>query len=531
MPALWSECRPLIALLDAHLNSARQLRAGQARSSPAVVVSISARESGVGDQLSSFLSALTIAIGTGRRLEILPDAGGITSYIDAGFTLPFDGSYTGEPSWAADALAWLHEEHPLMEKNRSSLRRLSLPRKRTAEWGLTVSTGEPALAARLLVASPSGAYPPTHPRVLNARYEFFLGGNTGTVVFRAFFERVLRERGHTYSAQMVSCALRHLLRPSQAVRTLVDRFRPWPQRPPGSDNANASSSALDAAKAPAPTTVVGVHIRAEAHLLNRAAGNESARYEARGPDGIFAADRVFAGCAPHGRPPLSHHHVANFSEYWLTAAAASRWLVERGHASATAAQASPRWLVLGDAAPLRQQAAATWPQVVATTGVVPAQPGYCGGAGGAAGPSHRARVLRVVAELLLLAEAPVIVMGRSRFPMAALLLSPICQQAFVLFQDRTCRRRRRRRQGSAKASATSASAADRMGAHESWRDPVQTLPLTPADVPASGDPVPRLVLTGTRKALRCVGTAQAYSARRLLDAEGRLVQDGMLSNF
>ena len=36
---------------------------------------------------------------------------------------------------------------------------------------------------------------------------------------------------------------------------------------------------------------------------------------------------------------------------------------------------------------------------------------------------------------------------------------------------------------------------------------------------------------GQRKVLRCFGTRSAYSARTLQDGAGRLLPDGMLSNF
>jgi hypothetical protein len=99
-------CRLVRAALDAHT-------AGSAQRGPNAIVALSSPESGIGDQISNVLGALTIAIGSGRRLEILPDGGGITSYVEAGFTLTFDKSYTGRRAWHDEAVRWLREEHPV----------------------------------------------------------------------------------------------------------------------------------------------------------------------------------------------------------------------------------------------------------------------------------------------------------------------------------------------------------------------------------------------------------------------------------
>ena len=166
-----------------------------------------------------------------------------------------------------------------------------------------------------------------------------------------------------------------------------------------------------------------------------------------------------------------------------------------------------RWLVLSDTVQLKRRAREAWPALVSTTDVVPAQVGACGGGWSAA--ERRAGVLRTVAELWALAQASVLILGRSRFPVAALLLSPSCRQSLHLFLDRTCRPRRRRRgRADAAATATTGGAAQLLAA------------------------IPSLQLSEThRKALRCIGTDGAYSARRLQDAQGRLLTDGMLSNF
>ena len=146
--------------------------------------------------------------------------------------------------------------------------------------------------------------------------------------------------------------------------------------------------------------------------------------------------------------------------------------------------------------------AQAWPERVVTTSVLPAQVGACGDHLSAA--ERRTRVLLTVAELMLLSESRVLVLGRSRFPVAALLLSRSCRQSFHLFLDRRCRRggRSQRLVGAAAARSLTEEA------------------------------VPMLDMNSrNRRAMRCIGTDGAYTARRLQDGNGQLLQDGMVSMF
>ena len=54
-------------------------------------------------------------------------------------------------------------------------------------------------------------------------------------------------------------------------------------------------------------------------------------------------------------------------------------------------------------------------------------------------------MLQTVAEMLLLAESDALVLGRSRFAYAALLLSRTIQQSYHLTLDRPCQTRRGRK--------------------------------------------------------------------------------------
>ena len=321
----------------------RHAQTVQSRPSADALVVISTPESGIGDQISAFLSALTVAVATGRRLEILPDGvSGVTSYIAAGFNLPFDVRYTGGANWVVDARTWYKTEYPRLKPNASSILQ-NLVRVEREAWGLTVTTSQPALTGRLIVPSPSGLYPPMHPKVthvhtptcaypciqvqvqvqvqvgtymcidmhhqvLRRRHEFLLGGNVGASVFRTYFERHLRARGIGYSPQAVSCMLKQTLRPSDAVLALVAAMRPPTllQRPPTlswkfeAEQLRRSHHSLPGGGGGGGVVVVGVHIRSEAHLLNRAAHTEDARYLSRAgasAASAFAADVVFAGCA------------------------------------------------------------------------------------------------------------------------------------------------------------------------------------------------------------------------------------------
>jgi hypothetical protein len=363
-----------------------------------------------------------------------------------------------------------------------------LPHVRHEQWGLTVAIDEATLAARLIVPSPSGRYPPMHPATFDRRYEFVAGGNVGAVIFRAYFTRLLAVQNVEYSPHAIKCALRHLLRPTAEVRNLVAAIRP---------------------PVAMTTRLIGVHIRSEAHLLNRGAHNEGARYELRSAStagssgGVFAADRVFAGCAVE-KDGVSHRHLANYSEFWLAALAATRsWRqVQR--------DAQVRWLVVSDSAALKRQAQTSWPQLVATTNVQPTQAGACDPSGSSAA-THRDHVLRTVAELLLLSEAHVLVLGRSRFPMAALLLSGTCRESHHLFLDKRCRRRQR---GRTPRAADIAFAPEQL---ETYATPEVVA------IPTARRPGHRM--------LQCFGASAAYSARSLQEPDGSLEADPILNNF
>jgi hypothetical protein len=123
-------------------------------------------------------------------------------------------------------------------------------------------------------------------------------------------------------------------------------------------------------------------------------------------------------------------------------------------------------VVVSDSAALKAGAAAKWPHRVLTTAIQPAHilcqphtplPTDSGRASSTLHatapdsvptdkPTDKAHdgqsILQTVAELLLLAESDVLVIGRSRFAYAALLLSRTCQQTFHVTIDRRRRWRR-----------------------------------------------------------------------------------------
>ena len=515
-------CGAIISLVDLYLQGPHQ------RNKSHTLIALSSPESGIGDQLSNFLGALTLAIGTNRRLEILPDGLGTTSYLAAGFDLNFDASYTGKREWHEEALRWVRAEL------RSSLRanatlgvhektRTRLPRYAAyAEWGVTAAVDEPNLAARLLIPSPSGRFPPMHTETLTRGVEFVLGGNVGANVFREYFERKLNAQKPPieYSPHAVGCVLRHLLRqPTSAVRSLVASMRPKglpEQRAPASSNAAADLQSLALGHAAAasstskPRMTVGVHIRAEAHLLNRAFKSEAARFEQQLSGGRFAADKVFAGCNSDKGGGSPHRQLSNYSEYWLAALAATRRWRTRIKPAASAAEDKDdddvRWLVVSDDAELKKQAQSTWPKLVSATSLVPTQAGACEDASSttARSNSHREHVLHTVAELLLLAESDILILGRSRFPLAALLLSHTCTEAYHLFLDRRCRK------------------APRYG---------KSTPFAAGDLKHQYVQPWIQINKWSRKVLKCFGASRAYSARALHDEDGWLRRDEMLVNF
>ena len=152
------------------------------------------------------------------------------------------------------------------------------------------------------------------------------------------------------------------------------------------------------------------------------------------------------------------------------------------------------------------------------------QAGYCD----TAPADHRHTVMSTVAEMLLLAESRALVIGRSRFSLAALLLSSSHVAALHVYLDPRCRSKRRlRRRRGARTERFVAADVHRTA-------PSVMLPPPASALPAVG-PQPRDRRRGGRSphpvALRCIGTNSAYSAR-WLGRDGMLSDtDGYLKNF
>lgn len=142
-------CRAVVSLIDAHCRGTQQQR----QQFQQTLVALTAREAGIGDQISAFLGALTTAIGSGRRLEILADGPETTSYLAVGFDLGFDAAYTGQRSWVAEAQAWLSSD-AFLKINRS-VKLIRLPRFETADWGVSASQHEvPTAPPQIAIAHP-----------------------------------------------------------------------------------------------------------------------------------------------------------------------------------------------------------------------------------------------------------------------------------------------------------------------------------------------------------------------------------------
>ena len=409
-------CEPIVRLIDAHLEGPQKDRHAHS------IVAASMPDSGLGDQLSGFIAVLAIAVATGRRMEIQPDRLGEPSYLSVGFTIGFDASFTGEHSWFAKATAWRRSTQ-FRENTHSLTHRQYKPQHE--QWGATFAHSQGILASRMLVPSPSGRYPPTHAQDLTRSSELFIAGNVGARVFRSYFAQQLQRRNITYSPEHMACALRRvLLGASDRVAAAMQRLRPYVP----SDNSR----------------LVGVHIRSEAHLISRSSASELARYATGRGDST-----VFAGCNPtsdHQRQSTGRS-LANFSEFWLASRVAATWLVESGSQKSSPGKrprlegwnySSVKWLLVSDDSELKRQAQASMPERLLATGLVPTHVGVCGAPVGAQG--HRQGVEETVAEMLLLAESRVLVFSRSRFPVAALLLSRTCKQAFQLRRDGSCGR-------------------------------------------------------------------------------------------
>jgi len=196
-----------------------------------------------------------------------------------------------------------------------------------------------------------------------------------------------------------------------------------------------------------------------------------------------------------------------------------------------------KWLVVSDSVQLKRKAQDSWPAVACATGVVPTQVGTCDTAPAA----HRANVLHTVAELFLLAESTILILGRSRFALAALLLSVRCVLSLHVHLDRSCSRRGMRRAMSGRPFDES-----HFEPRQLWTPPPPLLRLPiewESDGSGSSDKNQAELLAARNtsyryrrwvrgRALLCVGNGFAYSARRLHEADGTLVNgDGFLDNF
>lgn len=262
-----------------------------------------------------------------------------------------------------------------------------------------------------------------HGKALRRRWEFFLGGNTGTAMWAALARVELGRRNLTYEAEHVRCALRHLLRPSAAVLAAMARLRPGVSTPPPPPSASSSSLTAE--------LTVGIHVRAEAHLIDRREGRDGAFHATL--ENEQAADRTM--CRPGSAGTA--HILEHFGEYWVAARVATALQGSRLlQGSNLAAAETARWLLVSDSAVLKAAALARWPRRVRT---MPVRPSHilCGhGADLSAGAERR---VETVAELLLLAESRVLVIGKSRFAFAALLLSACAQAYVVLLAKKGCR--------------------------------------------------------------------------------------------
>lgn len=457
-------CIPIATIMNAHTSSM------QSRRNPRTLVAYFGKLAGIGDQVSNLLASYTIALASGRRFELAPEP---TSYIRAAFDLPFDASYTGDASWVDEIDRWMESDFwpdhwlRVRDDRAGNITRIAeLPRIVRSEFAHSAAVHMPSLAARLVVPSPTGTYPPHHTVTMNHAREFFMGGNTGTAVFSAFFGDILAANGVKLHDQHAACLLRLLLRPSQEVRELQDSMRP--------SHAADSPAAGNALR-------VGIHIRAAAHLINREGGHDATRHFTPGSDG--AADQPM--CAAGRDPSPPQHEPSHFGEYWQAARAAQEWAQRRSAGPST--NLEPQWFLVSDSSTLKKAAAAQWPGRVHTTAVqpthilcksgAPVTAGRSAVGANAGGIPEQRTMLQTVAELLLLAESDVLVIGRSRFAYAALLLSPRCRQTFHITIDRRRALRNRR---------------------------CHTTP------------------NGTW-AMRCIGPEQKYSVRMLQDSNGDLI--------
>jgi len=403
-----SSCDPVVQIIEEHLIGA------QLQAKADAIVAANLPDSGIGDALSDFLAVLTIAVATGRRMEVMPDHPAFPGYIsETSFVFAFNATFTGNRGWLAESVAW--RRHAQLAKHNKSLRQY---KPAGSEWGATFAHGQHDLASRLLVPSPSGRYPPTHKRDLKRGWELFIAGNVGGRVFRTYFARRLAHRNISYSPQHMACALQYVLvHPTDGVKAEMARLRPY---------ATSAKGGL-----------VGVHIRSEAYLISRQSGSDAARYSG---SAIDRGDRtVFAGCRnENGRFEPTSRQLSNYSEFWFGCRIAATWLANSLASREESAEQpfnatrqrydSIQWLLVSDDAELKWSAQASLPGRLLTTSLTPTHVGVCG----ARAQSQRQSVEETVAEMLLLAESRVLLFSRSRFPVSALLLSRSCQKAFYL---------------------------------------------------------------------------------------------------
>ena len=304
-------CEPITQVLDAHAAGPQQ----SSRESVVVLVS----PAGLGDQISGFLACAVAAIASGRRLEIAPQR---RSYLDVGFTLPFNSTYTGAPEWLSEAQTWF--DHRL---RRPDFWR-PLPRLEREQFGVSYVAKMSWIEMRnqlLLRWDAQTSYAKKYPPLLRKPTEMVLGGNSGTRAFTTFFGPRLRRLNQSSSPEHIGCALRHWLRPSVAATAMRERLRPWV---PSVAHAAGSPMAARVAGRKVVSRArlqVGIHVRAEASLAARAERSEVARYTSNRTDALLVG-RCGARGSDEGDIGAKYDLDLDFSEYWIVAKRAAEWL-------------------------------------------------------------------------------------------------------------------------------------------------------------------------------------------------------------
>ena len=207
----------MATILDEHLSGPMQQR----NNSNGTLVIFGAM-SGLGDQVSGLLGGLALAFASGRRFEIGAEESSLVS--SDLFEGKHDLAYSGEAVWLEQLPAAVYGLFHRW-KNCSVSCSACCRRRKVVE--------RPLLTPHMAFTYGYGSHH-ISSKIFSRPVEFITLGNRGPAYFRAVMGGLIQRRfaNRTFKEEFYSCAVRHLLRPTDRLRAAQERLRPlsWPKR-------------------------------------------------------------------------------------------------------------------------------------------------------------------------------------------------------------------------------------------------------------------------------------------------------------